>query len=685
MRQAYLPRPGAPLGLRQIDPPRPGAREALVRITVATVCAQTDLGIIDGSHPPHDCAIVGMLPHDLRVHLNGRRNGDQLRRWYPSDVFSAAPPFPAPMGHEAAGTVVELGPEANVPDALVFPDEPLSVGDRVATFKVRGGYGEQTALATTNLVRIPPFMDDDEGSLLEPLIINYNCLRRCWDIRPARTVVVLGGGCQGLLALQGALALGAEPVIVTEPLEHRRELALELGAHAVVDPGAGPVVDAVLDLIGRAGADLVVECVGREETIRAAPYLVRRGGMLGQIGAYTKPVTFDYGYVHFRHFIVVPADCFISLRTKADQVRELLDLIEEGRIRLKPLISHRFPLGGINEAFDLVRDERDGVVKVAIDVSSNGHAARNGTPARRRATTGWGVLGAARVARDYFLPALEASDRARLVAVGSRRGERSYESVLSDPDVDAVYVSLPNSMHREWTLRALEAGKHVLCEKPLVLSLGEVDELEAAARAAGRHVMEAFRHRFQPLWRGTRFDELLEEVGTPRSVHAHASFKLAEPGDIRRVAALGGGATWDLGCYCLSTLAWRFGSPAAVEASSQDGGGVDWSTTASMHWDDGLAGTAWWSFDAFRHQRLTVAGERGTLDLFHPFWERPGPAGRLQTPAGVRELTLPRADCFRREIEHFGAVVRGELAPEVSLADSRAWLSLAERVAGSAS
>ncbi len=305
-----------------------------------------------------------MLPHDMRIQL-GMSDSDVSRPYYPSRPYQERA-FPAAMGHEAAGVVTALDSSANLPAHLVFHDQPLAVGDRVATYKVHGGYGDYSVLAAENLIKTPDFMTDEDASLLEPLIANYNCLRRCWSIAEPRTVMVVGQGCQGLFATQIARALGAERVFVSEPSAYKRALALELGADVAIDPLTSNVVHALERLTGSAGADLVVECVGHEDTIRSVPFLVRRGGMVAQIGAITKPVTFDYGYVHFRHFIIVPMDLFATMRDIADQVAEILQLVKTGKLKPRKLITHRFALEDINEAFELIRRNPDELVKVAI-------------------------------------------------------------------------------------------------------------------------------------------------------------------------------------------------------------------------------------------------------------------------------------------------------------------------------
>lgn len=290
------------------------------------------------------------------------------RPYYPVLSY-AGQAFPAIMGHEAAGVIEDLGCRANSLDNLVFGDQPLAKGDRVATYKIHGGYSDYAALASNNLIKTPPFMTDEEASLFEPLIANYNCIRRCWSIAEPKTVMVMGQGCQGLFATQIARALGTKAIIVSEPSAYKRALALELGADVALDPETSNIVHEVERLTSSAGADLVVECVGQEETIRCAPFLVRRGGMLAQIGALTKPVTFDYGYTHFKHFMVVPVDYFDSLKNIADQVMELITLIERDVIKPGRLITHRFTLDEIDAAFDLIRCAPDELVKVAIDMT----------------------------------------------------------------------------------------------------------------------------------------------------------------------------------------------------------------------------------------------------------------------------------------------------------------------------
>src|SRR5438105_9454527 len=182
---------------------------------------------------------------------------------------------------------------------------------------------------------------------------------------------------------------------------------------------------------------------------------------------------------------------------------------------------------------------------------------------------GWGVLGAAHIARRAMLQAIAASQNGQVVAMASRdpgqarellapypdaRVLQSYDSLLMDPRVDAVYNPLPNSLHREWTLRALDAGKHVLCEKPIALNSAEAEEMAAAAKRAGKHLMEALMYRFHPATR-----EFVEGLREPLFVQTSFGFTAHDPRDIRRQASLGGGALLDVGCYAVSVTRWILG------------------------------------------------------------------------------------------------------------------------------
>jgi len=227
------------------------------------------------------------------------------------------------------------------------------------------------------------------------------------------------------------------------------------------------------------------------------------------------------------------------------------------------------------------------------------------------------------------LPAIAASSNGRIVALASRDGERarnmllpyaearvveSYEALLADRDVDAVYIPLPNSLHREWTVRSLDAAKHVLCEKPLAVNAEEAQEMAAAAKRAGRHLMEAFMYRFHPAMR-----EFVERVREPLHVEASFGFTLHDRGDIRMQAGLGGGALLDVGCYGVSVSRWILGEPLDVSARATVVNGVGVTTSALLGFAGGPTASVWASFESPEEQDLKVVTRRGVMRRERPF------------------------------------------------------------------
>lgn len=260
----------------------------------------------------------------------------------------------------------------------------------------------------------------------------------------------------------------------------------------------------------------------------------------------------------------------------------------------------------------------------------------------------WGVLGAASIAIQRTMPAINEAPSATLRAIASRDGAKAgaiaiqlgaarayagYDELLADPEVDAVYVPLPNQLHFEWSMRAMEAGKHVLCEKPLCLTSHEVQRLCAARDRTGMHIEEAFAYRNHPQW--DRLRELIttEQIGPIRAAHATLAKQFLDPADVRNNAAAGGGALYDLGSYAINALNLIFGRMphrvvAALEHDPQFR--IDRLSSALLDYGAGhaaltvasQAGPAAWA----THQQLTVLGARGWLRLNFPFAQaRPTP------------------------------------------------------------
>ena len=240
-----------------------------------------------------------------------------------------------------------------------------------------------------------------------------------------------------------------------------------------------------------------------------------------------------------------------------------------------------------------------------------------------------GVLGAARIAR-LFVDAVRASTKIMVVAVASRDADRAaafarevgipgvhatYDALLADPDVDAVYVPLANSLHARWSIRAAEAGKHVLCEKPLAATASEARAMFDAAQRSGVYLVEAYPYRAQPQTRKLR--ELLEHrvIGELRTVHAAFGFPLADAANIRLDPGLAGGALMDAGSYPVSLVRMVAGAaPSRVHASSRWApSGVDRTTMATLEFADGLLAQVSCSFDTARHRHAIIVGNAGSI------------------------------------------------------------------------
>ena len=246
-----------------------------------------------------------------------------------------------------------------------------------------------------------------------------------------------------------------------------------------------------------------------------------------------------------------------------------------------------------------------------------------------------GILGAARIALGGIIPAAARTERIEVAAVATRGGEKSrevreaapeaelfgdYDSLLGGANVEAVYVPLPNSMHVEWTLKAIEAGKHVLCEKPFSLEAEDVARAVEAAERTGVTLMEGFMFRLHP--QTLRLRGLLSEgaVGRVRQVVAEFGHRLDDPADVRGIGSLGGGSLGDVGCYCVSALRLAFGSePHTASAFARfDEEGADKELAGLLEFDSGL-GIVSSSISSARRERMEIVGEEGRISLDAPF------------------------------------------------------------------
>jgi xylose dehydrogenase (NAD/NADP) len=302
----------------------------------------------------------------------------------------------------------------------------------------------------------------------------------------------------------------------------------------------------------------------------------------------------------------------------------------------------------------------------------------------------WGILGPGRIA-PRIARALTDNRRGHLRAVASRDPERgrafaarhgaavvhaTYEALLADPEVDVVYIALPNGLHAEWTVRALDAGKHVLCEKPFALTVEEVDRVIAAAARTGRIAAEAFMYLHHP--QTLRALEIVRDgtLGDLQVVSSAFSFFLTHPDDPRVDPDLGGGSLWDVGCYPVSISRRIAGEePEDIAAFARfDDLGVDRTFVGQLRFPSGLLAHFESGFAAPDRERVEIVGSAATLVIEHPFLPEPdGPPPRMTIlrEGEVEIVDVASIDDYRAEVDDLHAAILDGTEPRVSLAFTR--------------
>ena len=300
----------------------------------------------------------------------------------------------------------------------------------------------------------------------------------------------------------------------------------------------------------------------------------------------------------------------------------------------------------------------------------------------------WGLLSTAHI-NDALIPPLRASKRNQLLAVASRtqdtadayarkkrirRAYGSYEALLADPDIDVIYNSLPNQLHAEWTIKAVEAGKNVLCEKPLALTVEEVDAVQAAARKHGRVVMEAFMYRHHP--QTLQVQEIVKSgsLGTLKLVHGSFSFFLSRQGDVRLDPALGGGSIWDIGCYPISYTRTVLGqNPREVFGWQVTGStGIDETFVGQMRFDQGVHAQFDCSFVVPLRWSMEIVGSDGTLSIPSPFKPNKDEKIYLRRGDKTKTVKIKGQELYIGEVENMADAILLGKEPRISLEDSRA-------------
>jgi predicted dehydrogenase len=307
----------------------------------------------------------------------------------------------------------------------------------------------------------------------------------------------------------------------------------------------------------------------------------------------------------------------------------------------------------------------------------------------------WGVLGYARIARETIIPAINRSSNAEFYAIASRDKGKieecraryqfandydSYDALLDDPDVQAVYIPLPNALHREWTIKAAEKGKHVLCEKPVALNSAECREMIEACRKNGVLFMEAFMYRYTERIRKVR--EIVDSgvLGDIRYINSCYRFFLTNPASIKLKPELGGGSLYDVGSYPLNFVGMiTRDEPVSVSAECVKENGIDVILSAVLKYGSGIIATIHSGFNAQKRIYSEITGTKGSLEIPDTFLDDEGFIS-LVTDKGTEKIAVGGSDRYRLEIEDFSAAVLSGGTPYLDSSESLRNVSVLERI-----
>jgi predicted dehydrogenase len=317
----------------------------------------------------------------------------------------------------------------------------------------------------------------------------------------------------------------------------------------------------------------------------------------------------------------------------------------------------------------------------------------------------WGILSTADIGRRKVIPGILAADRCKVVAIGSRdvaqarrvadelgigTAHGSYEALLADPNVDIVYIPLPNHLHAQWTIAAARAGKHVLCEKPLAMDAAQAEQMLEVCAAEGVRLMEAFMYRLHPSWEEVRRLVASGRIGRLSAVQSWFSYANDDPANIRNQLDVGGGALYDIGCYSINLSRMLFGAePVGVMASMvrEPGSGVDVLSSAILEFETGTA-TFTVSTRLEPDQRVHLYGTEGRISIEIPFNIPPDRPTRIVVTAGgdppvapaSETITFETADPYAVQAERFAAAILDGLPTPTPPEDAVANMRVIDRV-----
>ena len=307
----------------------------------------------------------------------------------------------------------------------------------------------------------------------------------------------------------------------------------------------------------------------------------------------------------------------------------------------------------------------------------------------------WGILGYARIARVNVIPAMLRSSNAEFYAIASRdkaklkecgdtypvsRTYESYDNLLDDPDVEAVYIPLPNAFHKEWTIKAARKGKHVLCEKPIALNATECDEMIHTCKEQKVKFMEAFMYRYTH--RTRKVNEIITngKLGEIKYINSCYRFFLANPASIKLIPELGGGSLYDVGCYPVNFIGMiTKDGPESITAECIKDSGIDIILSAILKYRSGIIATLHCGFNAYQRIYSEIVGTKGALEVPDAFLDDPGYI-TLITDAGSEKIEIEKSDRYRYEIEDFSQAIIDNRGPMFSLEETRRNTAVIDRI-----
>ena len=307
----------------------------------------------------------------------------------------------------------------------------------------------------------------------------------------------------------------------------------------------------------------------------------------------------------------------------------------------------------------------------------------------------WGILGYARIARVNIIPAILRSSNAEFYGIASRDKTKlkecndsypvsnmyeSYDALLDDPAVEAVYIPLPNALHKEWTIKAARKGKHVLCEKPIALNANECDEMIRICKEQKVKFMEAFMYRYTH--RTRKVKEVLAggKLGEIKYINSCYRFFLANPASIKLIPELGGGSLYDVGCYPVNFIGMIINDdPGSIAAECVKDSGIDMILSAVLKYPSGIIATLHCGFNAYQRIFSEIVGTKGALEVPDAFLDDPGYI-TLITDAGSEKIEIEKSDRYRYEIEDFSQAIIDDREPMFSLAETRRNTAIIDRI-----